>query len=102
MKFVLIFLAVFVIVLSCAEEKPVDLKLGENVFKTNCVICHGQDGNLAINGAKDLGLSKLTVDERIIMISEGKNLMTPFRALLSEEKIKAVAHYSLKFNNVKK
>jgi mono/diheme cytochrome c family protein len=99
MKFLFTFLCIFLFVFSCAEEKPVDLELGENVFKTNCVICHGQDGKLAVNGAKDLALSKMTVEKRQVIISEGKNLMTPFKSLLSEEKIKAVAHYTLKFSN---
>ena len=99
MKSLFTFLVLLFIIISCAQEKLVDLELGENVFKTNCVICHGRDGKLAVNGAKDLRLSKMSAEERVVLIQEGKNLMTPFKALLSKEKIEAVAHYSLKFAN---
>ena len=99
MKTGIILLSLLLIILSCAEEKTADLKLGEKVFKINCVICHGRDGKLAINGAKDLGLSTLSLSDRILIIKEGKNLMTPFKALLNDEQIRAVAQYSLKFTN---
>jgi cytochrome c6 len=68
---------------------------GMAVFRKNCVLCHGADGKLGANGAKDLTSSVLPVDSRILIITNGKNLMTPFKAVLSEAEIKAVAEYSL-------
>jgi mono/diheme cytochrome c family protein len=68
---------------------------GMAVFRKNCVLCHGVDGKLGSNGAKDLSASELPLDGRIQIITNGKNLMTPFKALLSEAEIKAVAEYSL-------
>ncbi len=68
---------------------------GMAVFRQHCVICHGSDGNLGLNGAKHLSESVLPVEERINIITNGKNLMTPFRSLLSPEEIQAVAAYTL-------
>lgn len=98
MKTPIILLFILFIGLSCTQKIQVDQKLGESVFKTNCVICHGRDGKLEINDAKDLGLSILSVDERVVIIREGKNLMVPFKNLLNDEQIKAVASYTLKFS----
>lgn len=100
MKKTITTLVIIATIIACAGEKQIDLKMGENIWKTNCVICHGHDGKLSVNGAKDLALSKMNVEERIVLITEGKNQMLPFKSLLSEEKIEAVAHYSLKFSNV--
>ena len=70
---------------------------GMAVFRQNCVTCHGADGMLGLNGAKDLGMSTLTLEERINIITNGKKLMTPFKALLSPEEILAVAEYTQSF-----
>ena len=68
---------------------------GMAVFRKNCVVCHGADGKLGSNGAKDLTMSELPIDGRIQIITNGKNLMTPFKAVLTEAEIKAVAAYTL-------
>lgn len=68
---------------------------GMAVFRKNCVVCHGADGKLGVNGAKDLTASELPIEGRIQIITNGKNLMTPFKAVLSEAEIKAVAEYTL-------
>ena len=68
---------------------------GMAVFRQNCVICHGADGKLGTNGAKDLTVSELPLEGRIQIITNGKNLMTPFKAVLTEAEIKAVANYTL-------
>ncbi len=66
---------------------------GEKIYKTYCVTCHGVNGDMGGSGAFDLTKSQLTLEERIKIISEGRNMMTPFKELLSKEKIKAVAEY---------
>lgn len=66
---------------------------GEKIFKSYCVACHGVKGNMGTNGAFDLTRSTLPLPERIEVITNGRNAMTPFKTLLSEEKIKAVAEY---------
>lgn len=68
---------------------------GSRVFKVYCVTCHGAYGDMQANGAKDLTKSELSLDERILIITKGRNVMTPFENLLSEEKIRAVAEYTM-------
>ncbi len=75
-----------------AEEAAPD---GQKIFRTYCVTCHGLDGKLALNGAKDLTVSEVPLEERIVQVTEGKNLMTPFKGILSEEEIQAVAEYTM-------
>lgn len=67
---------------------------GQALFRQYCVLCHGADGKLGLNGAKDLTQSALTLDERILIITKGKNLMTPFGEMLTPEEIRAVAAYT--------
>ncbi len=69
---------------------------GGKIYKTNCVICHGEDGKLGLNNSKDLTKSTLTMEERIDQITNGKGAMTGFGTLLTEEEIKAVASYTYK------
>lgn len=67
---------------------------GMAIFRQYCVVCHGADGKLALNGAKDLTISTLTLEERLNIITNGKKLMTPFNEILTPEEIKAVAEYT--------
>lgn len=83
-----------------AAGKNMDSKFspdGMAVFRQKCVTCHGADGALGLNGAKNLGESILPLEERINIITNGKKLMTPFGTLLSPEEIKAVAEYTQTF-----
>lgn len=73
-----------------ASKPAVD---GEKIYKTYCVTCHGLYGDMGASGAFNLQTSTLSLDERIHVITNGRNAMTPFKELLSEEKIKAVAEY---------
>jgi len=80
-----------------ASTKGVKKKIdGERVYKQYCVTCHGLYGDMGAAGALDLSTSQLSMDERVHVITNGRNAMTPFKSLLSEEKIKAVAEYTLK------
>jgi len=75
------------------KKKKVD---GEKVYKQYCVTCHGVYGDMGASGAANLTESKLTVDEKIGVVTNGRNTMTPFKGLLSEAKIKAVVAYTEK------
>ena len=68
---------------------------GQALFRKNCITCHGADGTLGLNGAKDLSKSVLPLEERIPIVTNGKNMMTPFGNILSPEQIRAVAEYTL-------
>lgn len=69
------------------------LKNGQAIYNVACAACHGQDGKLGVGGAKDLTASILSHAEKVDMITNGKGLMTPFKAQLSEQEIEAVASY---------
>jgi cytochrome c6 len=68
---------------------------GSTLYKKYCILCHGADGKLGINGAKDITTSLLTQPERIALVKSGKNTMTPFEGILSPEEMKAVVTYSM-------
>lgn len=71
---------------------------GMAIFKKHCVICHGADGKLGLNGAKDLSASKRPLTERVELIHQGKNLMPSFEKTLTSEEIEAVARYTLELS----
>lgn len=75
------------------KKKKVD---GEKVYKQYCVTCHGVYGDMGASGAANLTESKLTVEEKVNVVTNGRNTMTPFKGLLSEAKIKAVVEYTEK------
>ena len=78
------------------EQSQVDpLAAGKKAFKQFCVACHGIDGKLGINGAKDFAQSDLNLEERIEVITNGRGMMTPFKGALKPEQIKAVAEYTI-------
>lgn len=70
---------------------------GHRVFMDRCSVCHGANGQLQLNGAKDLRYSTYTVEERIAHIENGKGTMPAFKNLLSKAEIDAVAEYTMKF-----
>jgi cytochrome c6 len=74
---------------------PAALAAGKKTFETYCVLCHGADGKLGLNGSKDLSISVRPIEERIAQVTNGKGLMTPFKDILTEAEIKAVAEYTL-------
>ena len=104
----------FAIVAACSSEPPEDQRkrkkrpkkkeitdLGEKLYKNKCVICHGIKGDLQFNGAKNIQDSELTLEERIVLITDGKGLMTPFKGILDEKESKAVAEFSMKLTKAK-
>lgn len=99
---VLVVFIFFFAIVSCNEASQKSAQINANkLFRTHCVNCHGADGKLGDNGAKDLSLSPLTVQERIKIISNGKNQMTEFGSILKKEEIEALAKYTLKLNALK-
>lgn len=90
LKISLLFLAFLFSSAFVNQEHKVD---AEKLYKSNCRICHGSKGKLGINGATDLTKSILTKSEIAKVISEGRGTMTPFKDILDEEEIKAVAKF---------
>lgn len=86
-------------ILACADKKTngnANDDKGRKLYKQNCVICHGSDGKLGINGSKDLTISTLNLEERKTIISNGKGAMVGLKSILSPEEIDAVAQYTFK------
>jgi mono/diheme cytochrome c family protein len=106
MKFLSVFvvLTLFAITIACGNktEKGPKKVSGFFVFKEYCVSCHGVDGRMGLNGAKSIPDSKLNLEERIKHITNGKGNMQPYKGILTEAEIKAVAAYSFEVGKEKK
>jgi mono/diheme cytochrome c family protein len=70
---------------------------GEKLYDQNCVSCHGSSGDLGVGGASNLATSILSLNEKIEVISKGRNAMQAYSSEhggnLSPEKIKSIAEY---------
>jgi len=93
----------FVGAMSCGSGAATTAQLssGAENYKKYCVACHGEDGGMMLNGAKDLRKSEMTHAERVHIITNGKGLMTPFGEILSKDEVEAVAHYTFELEKVK-
>jgi len=98
MKKMVIFLYLAGWLLACSNsgggQSGTSAAAGAQVYNQYCRVCHGPDGKLGLNGAKDLTTCKLTEAERIIQVTEGKNAMTPYKSVLSPDEIKSVVAYT--------
>lgn len=72
---------------------------GKKIFRTYCVSCHGVQGDLGSNGAFNLVTSTLSFEEKVLVITKGRNAMTAFGKVLSPEQIEAVARYTEQFKS---
>ena len=70
------------------ERKP-----GGQFYNTNCALCHGRNGKLGLNGAKDLTTSVLTKAEMLAVVTNGRNTMMPYKNVLSAKEIDAVVKH---------
>jgi cytochrome c5 len=66
---------------------------GKAIFNGYCIVCHGEDGKLGLNGAKDLSISTLTDEEIKNIILHGKNGMSPYKKVLTEQEVEAVKNH---------
>ena len=80
-----------------ASSSQQSLAEGQSVFQQYCVVCHGRDGKMQANGAKDLTLSQMPLKDRVALIKSGKNLMASFNGILSPDQIDAAAKYTMTF-----
>lgn len=104
MKKFLLALAILSFIIACGNAgatKPADQANttakpdGEKIYKANCLACHGPQGDLGTAGAFNLKTSTLSLEERIAVITNGRNTMTAFVSLLKSKEIKAVAQYTM-------
>lgn len=80
-------------ILASVSNSDVEGVDGEKQFRVYCAACHGYDGKLAVNQAKDLSKSVISMEESVAQIYHGKGLMTPFKGVLKDHEIVAVAQY---------
>lgn len=66
---------------------------GEALYTMYCELCHGADGALGINGAKDLTQSTLGRDEMIGVVTHGRNTMSAYGRVLNAAQIEAVVDH---------
>lgn len=93
-------LAIGLLLLACGSSSPegtmaegADKSAGQQVFDMNCTLCHGRDGKLGLNGAKDLTASTLTKTEMIAIVRQGKGAMMPYKDVLTAKEIDAVVEH---------
>jgi cytochrome c6 len=63
---------------------------GAQLFSMHCTLCHGKDGTLGMNGAKDLTRSVLTKEEMLAIVTNGKGVMMPYKNALTKDELEAV------------
>jgi mono/diheme cytochrome c family protein/uncharacterized membrane protein SirB2 len=80
-----------------AEAPVATLTAGKAIFTQRCAPCHGADGRLGLNGARDLTKSNLTAPGRVYMVVNGSmsKKMPSFKEQLTDEQIQQVVAYSL-------
>ncbi len=98
-QIILLFICFSAIYISCSggSGKSENSEQIAGLWKQNCSICHGNDGRLGVNGAKDLRLSELDLDSRMLVISNGRGKMIGFKNSLSVDQIKSLAQYTFTF-----
>ncbi|MEM8524144.1 MAG: cytochrome c [Bacteroidota bacterium] len=89
----LVILAILAIVFACGRKT--DTADGKAIYKRACIVCHGVRGDMGASGAFNLTTSELTLEERINVITNGRNAMAAYKKILKEEEIAAVAEYTL-------
>ena len=82
-------------------DRQPPMRLGETLYKSNCVMCHGRNGGLKMSGANDLRLSTLTQAEMVTVVTNGKGAMAGFGHSLTEQQIAEVVEYVRGMKNVK-
>ena len=80
-------------IIEAADADAVAAVDAKKKYKTYCAACHGFTGDLNVNGAKDLTASKINLVESVAQVYFGKGLMTPFKGLMKDEELVAVAKY---------
>jgi mono/diheme cytochrome c family protein len=88
-------------IFACSSSKQ-HLKIADDrsyeasLFRQNCAICHGFEGEGKDIGGKmsaNLRLSQKTEEEMFQQIANGGNGMLPFKYQLSEKNIKSLARF---------
>lgn len=87
---------VLAVVVSLASAVSFAQSSGEAVYKANCQSCHGATGTpspamakmMGVKPASDPDIKKLTADQMIAAVKNGKGKMKPFAGKLTDAQIK--------------
>lgn len=80
-------------ILASVNKDDVDNIDAAKKFKLFCSTCHGFKGDMMVNGAKDLTVSKISLENAVAQVYHGKGLMTPYKGVLKDHEIVAVCKY---------
>lgn len=69
------------------ENKTDKVSSGVLAYKQQCSVCHGNNGNLMMGGAKDLTKSSLSDSEVEAIIRAGKGSMPEFASKMTDDEI---------------
>jgi mono/diheme cytochrome c family protein len=76
-----------------SAQDAAKIEAGENVFSTNCAICHGDQ---LVSTGQTFDLRRLKDNERARFdnsVRNGKNQMPPWKGKLTDEEIDQLWHY---------
>lgn len=101
MKKIFICFSLMALIIACGanSEKESDESItevdGKSIYKNYCVNCHGLQGDMGAGGAANLKISALSPEERVIIITKGRNAMQAYENVLKPAQIEAVANFTL-------
>ena len=76
-----------------SAQDAAKIEAGEDVYNTNCQICHGEQ---LVNTGQTFDLRRLKENERARFdnsVRNGKNQMPPWKGKLTDEEIDQLWHY---------
>ncbi len=79
--------------IAATSEEDVAAVDAKKNYKKFCTSCHGFKGNAKINAATDLTKLKSSLTRKVAQIYFGKGVMTPFKGIMEDAEIIAVAKY---------
>lgn len=91
--------SIVALVLACgnaAGPAPAEegARKGQQLFRMHCELCHGANGKLGFNDAKDITVSTLSRAEMLAQVTNGKGKMMPYKNVLTAKEIEAVVDYA--------
>ncbi len=80
------------IVAALSESQAANAKA---IYTQACETCHGPDGTKGLGGAANLKVSKLSLQDRINVVENGRGLMPGFAGQLTEQEAQSLATYTM-------
>jgi len=85
--------------IASVDKSKIEAVDAKKSYKKYCTTCHGFKGNMKMNGATDLTKLKSSLERRVAQIYFGKGTMTPFKDVMEDAEIIAVAKYVASLRN---